>query len=126
MVNIMKPFGYDNVKFTIKGRNDKKENNKNKKKGLPAEYPVTVKINNQRKYPVSNISSLQFGLDKSKRFIYKMNKFPGPGTYNIKPLMGKIFNNKFRSYSGASVLVKIKNIDSRNNYPASYLLPSDF
>ena len=55
-----------------------------------------------------------------------MNKFPEPGTYNIKPLMGKIFNNKFRSYSGASILVKIKNIDSRNNYPASYLLPSDF
>ena len=32
MVNIMKPFGYDNVKFTIKGRNDNKKNNKNKNK----------------------------------------------------------------------------------------------
>ena len=134
---ILKPFGYDGVKFTIKGRNDNKNNNnnknKNKKNGVPGpgQYPITVKINNQGKYPVSNISnisSLKFGLDKSKRFIYKMNKFPGPGTYDVKPLMGKIFDSKFRSYSGASILGKIKNIESRSNYPGpgSYVIPSDF
>ena len=136
---ILKPFGYDGVKFTIKGRNDNKNNNnnnnknKNKKTGVPGpgQYPITVKINNQGKYPVSNISnisSLKFGLDKSKRFIYKMNKFPGPGTYDVKPLMGKIFDSKFRSYSGASILGKIKNIESRSNYPGpgSYVIPSDF
>ena len=134
---ILKPFGYDGVKFTIKGRNENKNNNnnknKNKKIGVPGpgQYPITVKINNQGKYPVSNISnisSLKFGLDKSKRFIYKMNKFPGPGTYDMKPLMGKIFDSKFRSYSGASILGKIKNIESRSNYPGpgSYVIPSDF
>ena len=134
---ILKPFGYDGVKFTIKGRNENKNNNnnknKNKKTGVPGpgQYPITVKINNQGKYPVSNISnisSLKFGLDKSKRFIYKMNKFPGPGTYDMKPLMGKIFDSKFRSYSGASILGKIKNIESRSNYPGpgSYVIPSDF
>ena len=132
---ILKPFGYDGVKFTIKGRTENNNNNnKSKYKSQspgPGEYPIVVKINNTGKYPVSNInnvSSIKFGSNQRQRFIYKMSKFPGPGNYDSKPLMGKIFNSKFRSYSGASILGKIKDIDSRSNYPGpgSYQIPSDF
>ena len=130
---IPKPFGYDGIKFSIKGRNEEVKNNKIKKVDYPGpgEYPVTVKINEKGKYIVSNItnvSSLKFGDKKNKRFVYNINKFPGPGKYEMKPLFGKIFDSRYRSNSGITISGRYKIIDSRSNYPGpgSYRLPSDF
>ena len=129
-----KPFGYDGIKFSMKGRNEEVKNNKNIKKTEfpgPGEYPITVKINEKGKYAVSNItniSSLKFGDKDKKRFVYNISKFPGPGKYELKPLFGKIFDSRYRSNSGITIGGRYKNIDSRSNYPGpgSYRLPSDF
>ena len=129
-----KPFGYDGIKFSMKGRNEEvKNNNKIKKTEFPGpgEYPITVKINEKGKYAVSNItniSSLKFGDKDKKRFVYNISKFPGPGKYELKPLFGKIFDSRYRSNSGITIGGRYKNIDSRSNYPGpgSYRLPSDF
>ena len=136
-----KPFGMDGLKFTMRGRNDdskgndkeNKENNDKKKNVFPGpgEYGIAIKINEKGKYPVSNItnvSSMKFGDKERKRFNYKYSPFPGPGEYDSKPLIGKIFDSRFRSYTNGNIYGKYKIVDSRSNYPGpgSYRLPSDF
>ena len=69
-----KPFGYDGIKFSMKGRNEK------------GKYAVSN---------ITNISSLKFGDKDKKRFVYNISKFPGPGKYELKPLFGKIFDSKY-------------------------------
>ena len=56
------------------------------------------------------------------------NNFPAPNAYKLTPLMGKIFNSKYKSSQDKSMLEKLKTCDSRGNYPGpgSYLAFSEF
>jgi len=153
-----KPFGYDGIKFSIRGRieehkNDKKDkddnNDKKKQVGFPGpgEYPITIQINEKGKYAVSNIPNVpgfriceptkkeqkkeneeneKDGNEKNKK--NNFSEIPGPGNYDSKPLIGKIFDSRFRSYNGVTISGRYKDVDSRSNYPGpgSYRLPSDF
>ena len=88
-------------------------------------------MSDKGKYPVStirNISSFNYGHDKSKRSGYVFNKYPGPGKYDSKQLLGKIFDSKYKTYEGFSMGSRHDVKDSRHNYPGpgSYILPSEF
>ena len=147
-----KPFGWDAPKFTMKGKHDdaktkvknyqkiveeeklkKKEYNEliEKVKKNEKKLPIPLEMNNQGKYPVStyrNINSLRFDKQKEKRFNYTYNQFPGPGKYDTKPLLGKIYDSKYQTFDGFTIYGRYKVKDSRQNYPGpgSYKLPSDF
>ena len=147
-----KPFGWDAPKFSFKGKYDdaktkvknfQKNEEERKKKDL--EYkekiekvkkgedklPIPLEMSDKGKYPVStirNISSFNYGHDKSKRSGYVFNKYPGPGKYDSKQLLGKIFDSKYKTYEGFSMGSRHDVKDSRHNYPGpgSYILPSEF
>lgn len=97
----------------------------------PGEYTPLLSINPNGQYPISkisNIKSTHFGIGKSKRFIYKNNKVPGPGTYIIKGLMGVNFNSKYKSGNLISIHKKFRKKDDRDNFPGpgAYSSFSDF
>jgi hypothetical protein len=75
--NYLRTFGIDAAKYSIKGKpNDKGISGKNTVPG-PGEYPITVQINKDGRYPVSqfkNATKIIFGADKSQRFNYSCNK----------------------------------------------------
>ena len=86
----------------------------------PGAYNNTYSINPTGRFinsKVENIHNVNFGADKSKRFVYTYNNNPGPADFNMKPLMGVIFDSRFRSNQGKSIYAKYKNVDSRSNYP---------
>ena len=76
--NILKEFGKDSLKCSFKGRSMEKDTlNKNKTPG-PGEYPVSIQINKDGKYPASqfrNATKIIFGADKSQRFNYTCKIF---------------------------------------------------
>ena len=136
--NVLKPFGSDAPKVSFKGKYD---NSESKKKNLEdqkdeksekrAFSTITIQIRPTGKYSVSqirNVNSLKFDKDKSKRTKFIANNNPGPGTYEAKQLMGRIFPSQYRSYEPFSIAQKLKVKDSRSNYPGpgSYIIPSDF
>ena len=92
---------------------------------------ITIQIRPTGKYSVSqipNVNSLKFDKDKSRRTKFIANKNPGPGTYESKPLIGRVFPSQYRSYEPISFALKHNIKDSRSNYPGpgSYIIPSDF
>ena len=116
----LKPFGSDACKFSIKGKHNRAKSVEMKSTPGPGEYKEMIQINKAGKFPSSkfeNIHEVNFGADKSKRFVYSYNKNPGPSEYNIKPLFGMIFDSRYRSNPPKSISFKWKNIDSRSNYP---------
>ena len=140
-----RPFGFDAPKFTMKGKyDDAKTKVKNYQKNVEEEkekdnkynqikntLKIPLEMNPKGKYPVStlrNINFVQFEKDKSKRFNYTYNQFPGPGKYESKQLLGKIYDSKYQTFDGFTMYGKYKVKDSRQNYPGpgSYKLPSDF
>lgn len=97
----------------------------------PGEYTPLVSINSEGKYPISkipNVKSPNFGIDKSRRFFYKKNNVPGPGSYKIKGLMGINYNSKYKSVKLISMHKKFRKKDTRDNFPGpgSYLSFSEF
>jgi len=119
--NVSKELGEDSPRYTM---HEKLKSNSFINKVMnnpgPGEYSPMVSINTKGKYPISrisNIKSLNFGLDKTKRFFYKKNDFPGPGSYRLKDLMGVNFNSKYKSVKLISLHKKIKKKDTRDNYP---------
>ena len=142
--NVLKPFGSDAPKVSFKGKYDnvmtkkkqleqeqekeREKNNEGKKKEFST---VTIQIRSTGKYAVSqipNVNSLRFDKDKSKRTRFVENVNPGPGTYESKQLLGRIFPSQYRSYEPISFALRHKTKDSRSNYPGpgSYPYPSDF
>ena len=142
--NVLKPFGSDAPKVSFKGKYDnvmtkkkqleqeqekeREKNNEGKKKEFST---VTIQIRSTGKYAVSqipNVNSLRFDKDKSKRTRFVENVNPGPGTYESKQLLGRIFPSQYRSYEPISFARRHKTKDSRSNYPGpgSYPYPSDF
>ena len=137
--NILKDFGSDAPKVSFKGKYDNVETRKKKledeanegdKKDKPFST-ITIQIRPTGKYSVSqipNVNSLKFDKDKSRRTKFIANRNPGPGTYESKPLIGRIFPSQYRSYEPISFALKHNIKDSRSNYPGpgSYIIPSDF
>jgi hypothetical protein len=140
----LKPFGSDAPKVSFKGKYDNVETRKKKleeeeekekekqNEGKKKEFStITIQIRSTGKYSVSqipNVNSMRFDKDKSKRTKFIANNNPGPGTYESKQLMGRIFPSQYRSHEPISFAQKHKVKDSRSNYPGpgSYILPSDF
>ena len=127
---------------------DEKKKLKNRKFSIPGpgQYPITVHINEKGKYPVSNISNVS-----SFKYIYSKEKekerkekakerkkkeeeelkdqgLLPPPVEEVKPLIGKIFNSRFRSSNNGSMYGRYKESDTSKHYPGpgSYRLPSDF
>lgn len=120
--NIIGRPGLNSPKYSIRGKclnssyYDKKDNNS----PGPGEYKSVVHINSKGKYPLSkipNIKSISFGKSHSKRFIYKYNEVPGPGSYKYKGLFGINFNSKYNSGKLLSILPKFKNTTIFDNTP---------
>lgn len=142
--NYLKKFGSSAPAYTMRARNEKLgkgKDEKDKKEGeggeenkLPEPYKVVVKITEKGKYPVSqipNVNSLKFSypLNKAKERQYEIKANPGPGTYETKPMIGqRIWDSRYFSYSGRTMLQKYNPKDSRSNYPGpgSYITPSEF
>lgn len=118
--NYLKPFGSEAVKYSIKGKYKSRSVEMKSSEPGPGAYNNTYSINPTGRFinsKVENIHNVNFGADKSKRFVYTYNNNPGPADYNMKPLMGVIFDSRFRSNQGKSIYAKYKNVDSRSNYP---------
>ena len=139
--NILKAFGSDAPKVSFKGKYDNiatkksqlengEDGNKNNDKDTKLSS-VTIQIRPTGRYAVSqipNVNSLKFDKDKSKRTKFIANKNPGPGTYESKSLIGRVFPSQYRSYEPISIAKRHNFKDSRSNYPGpgSYITPSDF
>lgn len=130
---IMKPFGSDCPKYSIKGRHENPITRKGEVIPSPAPnlYNNVYKMNIQGKYPVSsirNVNSIRMNYDKTKRSDYIINKNPGPGSYEKKTLLGRIIDSTHTSYEPRSILERHIYKDSRCNYPGpgSYKIHSDF
>ena len=137
--NILKPFGWDAPKVSIKGRHinsAKKKKNEEEAEKKEEEKPyltkVTIQIRNTGKYVVSqipNVNSIKLDKDKSKRTQFDANKNPGPSDYHIPPLIcNKVSESQYRNYENIKISGRYKIKDSRSNYPGpgSYVIPSDF
>lgn len=60
-----------------------------------------------------NVSQTPWSQSKSKRWIYKEKKTPGPGNYNIEGLIngkGSIYNSKYRSGTARSMGKKLRSV----------------
>jgi hypothetical protein len=141
--NILRPFGSDALKFTMKGRIDgkkddkkKKDENENKDSKQQEEESYSLK-NKAGKYVLSNMINMptfNFGDKNQARFKYKYSDTPGPAPKlkegeEEKPFFGRPhFNSKYRSNNGITISGRTKQIDSRSNYPGpgSYRLPSEW
>ena len=137
--NILKDFGSDAPKVSFKGKYDDVKSERKKQEDEASEgdkkdkpfSTITIQIRPTGKYSVSqipNVNSLKFDKDKSRRTKFIANKNPGPGTYESKPLIGRVFPSQYRSYEPISFALKHNFKDSRSNYPGpgSYIIPSDF
>ena len=141
--NILRPFGSDALKFTMKGRingkdDDKKNKDKNEKKDSKQEEEESYSLKNKAgKYVLSNMINMptfNFGDKNQVRFKYKFSDTPGPAPKlkegeEEKPFFGRPhFNSKYRSNNGITISGRTKQIDSRSNYPGpgSYRLPSEW
>jgi hypothetical protein len=120
--NLLKPFGYNGKKFSIYSKILLLDNKKNFPG--PGNYKNNIGISRKGLYPISeikNIHSLNFGKNLNDRFSYRnqieKNFFPGPGNYNQKSLLGKIFNSRYKSNNAYTFSSKIKYVDSRENFP---------
>jgi hypothetical protein len=113
--DILKPFGKDSLKFTIKGRERNLSLLEASKIPGPGSYKVPG-INAEGKFPLSTISNsmnIKFGNRNDHRFNYKgkvnlilVNNIPGPSHYDIKPLIngtGKNFLSKFKNSAPVSM-----------------------
>ena len=141
--NILRPFGSDALKFTMRGRNEDKKDNKKKKdddgekKDAKIEEESYSLKNKAGKYVLSNMINMptvSFGDKDQLRFKYKVSDTPGPAAQLKegeveKPFFGRPhFNSKYRSNNGITISGRTKEIDSRSNYPGpgSYRLPSEW
>ena len=86
----------------------------------PGNYKPVVQINSDGKCPLSgipNIKSINFGKSKSKRFLYKYNNVPRPGSYKSKGLFGTNFVSKYNSGNLSSFHQRFKIKSNLDNTP---------
>jgi hypothetical protein len=130
--NIRKKIGENTPKYSI-GEKLKLFSflNKNNHNPGPANYSPKTNLNKEGKYILSrlrNIKSSSFGLDKEKRFVKTNNNVPGPGSYNIKGLIGNNFISKYKSGIFITISQRFKKRLIEHNYPGpgSYMSFSEF
>ena len=128
--NVRKGPGLNSPKFTMRQKLGKVINTRPLSPG-PGQYSPVININSEGKYPLSKISNVQtinFGNNRTRRFFYKINNVPGPGTYKLKGLLGINFVSKYNSGKLISIHRKYetkKIIDSTPG-PGSYSSFSEF
>lgn len=72
--SILKPFGANSIKFSIKGKHRSRSVDVSFNMPGPGAYQNSIQINPGGKYPISkiaNIAGVNFGADKSKRDLNK-------------------------------------------------------
>ena len=129
--NITGRAGLNSPKYTMRPKCIKKIIDSNKSPG-PGKYSSVINFNSEGKYPssrISNVNTICFGKSKSRRFYYRINNVPGPGTYKLKSLLGINYNSKYNSGKLISLHCKIK--DKKTDLdctpgPGSYSSLSEF
>ena len=97
--NIRKGPGLNSPKFTIRAKCGKNINTRPLSPG-PGQYSPVINFNSEGKYPlskISNVHTINFGNNRTRRFFYKINNVPGPGSYKLKGLFGINFISKYNS-----------------------------
>lgn len=123
--------GLNSPKYTMRPKCVKKNINNSLSPG-PANYSTVVNFNSEGKYPLSgmsNVHTINFGSNRTRRFFYKVNNIPGPGSYKIKGLFGKNFISKFKSGNFISIHKKLlskKNDSDETPGPGAYSSFSEF
>ena len=130
--DIIKPIGFNSPKFSL----GNKIHNIISKENFPGpgSYKNLLKLNLSGKYPLSKIkNSLMSGwsLSKSIRIQNYNNDVPAPNSYRIDNLFssnGKIYNSKYKSYPGKSMLSRHGDFYqiNQNPGPGCYEIFSEF
>ena len=118
--NVLKPFGRDGIKYTMRIKYNRSSSTDNIGSPGPGAYSAVTKINPNGTYIVSkneNVHPVEFSKDKTERFNYHYEVTPGPSDYKKGSMFGKIFDSKFRSTNGITMRPKFKIMDSRDCYP---------
>jgi len=118
--NVLKPFGRDGIKYTMRIKYNRSSSMVNIGSPGPGAYSAVTKINPNGTYIVSkneNVHPVEFSKDKTERFNYHYEVTPGPSDYKKGSMFGKIFDSKFRSTNGITMRPKFKIMDSRDCYP---------
>ena len=118
--NVLKPFGRDGIKYTMRIKYNRSSSMVNIGSPGPGAYSAVTKINPNGTYIVSkneNVHPVEFSKDKTERFNYAYEITPGPSDYKKGSMFGKIFDSKFRSTNGITMRPKFKIMDSRDCYP---------
>ena len=118
--NVLKPFGRDGIKYTMRIKYNRSSSMVNIGSPGPGAYSAVTKINPNGTYIVSkneNVHPVEFSKDKTERFNYHYEVTPGPSDYKKGSTFGKIFDSKFRSTNGITMRPKFKIMDSRDCYP---------
>lgn len=129
--NVLKPFGRDGIKYTMRIKYNRSSSMVNIGSPGPGAYSAVTKINPNGTYIVSkneNVHPVEFSKDKTERFNYHYEVTPGPSDYKKGSMFGKIFDSRFRSTNGISMRPKFKFHDSRDRYPGpgAYKFFSEF
>ena len=128
--NVRKGPGLNSPKFTMRQKLGKVINTRPLSPG-PGQYSPVININSEGKYPlskISNVHTINFGNNRTRRFFYKINNVPGPGTYKLKGLLGINFVSKYNSGKLISIHRKYetKKIIDSTPEPGSYSSFSEF
>ena len=118
--NVLKPFGRDGIKYTMRIKYNRSSSMVNIGSPGPGAYSAVTKINPNGTYIVSkneNVHPVEFSKDKTERFNYHYEVTPGPSDYKKGSMFGIIFDSKFRSTNGITMRPKFKIMDSRDCYP---------
>ena len=122
-------FGSGSPKYTMLSRhNSYYKQVKNFSTPGPSDYQSIYSLNKNGKYFLSSLSntySSNWSLSKTKRFVIKNDKTPGP-QYNLENLTGnlKIFNSQYKTPKYATIIGKYKSIflpKNNNPGPGAYL-----
>ena len=121
-------FGSGSPKYSMSSRHSNYELVNNFATPGPSDYKSVYSLNKNGKYFLSSLSntySSNWSLSKSKRFVIKNEKTPGP-QYNLENLTGnlKIFNSQFKTPKYATIIGKYKSIflpKNNNPGPGAYL-----
>ena len=121
-------FGSGSPKYSMSSRHSNYELVNNFATPGPSDYKSVYSLNKNGKYFLSSLSntySSNWSLSKTKRFVIKNEKTPGP-QYNLENLTGnlKIFNSQFKTPKYATIIGKYKSIflpKNNNPGPGAYL-----
>lgn len=138
--NASKSFGSDGIKVSMKGSGNRSLIIKRGKIPGPDEYKP-LQMNPKGVYILSkyrNVSSVKFGnFEEERKKIRKEEgkdenegdpTGPSPATYNKKPLMGTIFDSKYRSYAAITMAGRPKDPKLSGSVPGpgAYNIFSEF